>query len=84
MAFGEEPIPYSESYNPDADQWSVVNTPPLEKQPNWSHLGITSIETNIYAVGGIRGTEATAETFVYRPLTYQTFIPIAPVEGTGQ
>ncbi len=80
-AFSEEPIPYSESYNPDADQWSVVNTPPLDERPSWSHLGITNIETNIYAVGGLRGTEATAETFVYRPLTYQTFIPIAPVES---
>lgn len=81
-AFSEEPIPYSESYNPDADQWSVINTPPLEAQPSWSHLGISNIETNIYAVGGVRGTEATAETFVYRPLTYQTFIPIAPVESS--
>lgn len=80
-AFSEEPIPYSESYNPDADQWSVVNTPPLDEQPSWSYLGITSIETNIYAVGGVRGTEAMTETFVYRPLTYQTFIPIAPVES---
>lgn len=80
-AFSEEPIPYSESYNPDVDQWSVVNTPPLNDQPSWSYLGITNIEVKIYAVGGIRGAEATAETFVYRPLTYQTFIPIAPVDG---
>ncbi len=81
-AFSEEPITYSESYNPDADQWSIVNTPPLIDQPNWTELGTTSIETNIYAVGGVRGgTEATAELFVYRPLTYQTFIPLAPSEG---
>lgn len=82
-AFGDEPITYSESYDPDADQWSVINTPQLEEMPSWSHLGITSIETNIYAVGGVRGSEATAETFVYRPLAYQTFIPIAPVESGG-
>jgi DNA-binding CsgD family transcriptional regulator/N-acetylneuraminic acid mutarotase len=82
-AFGEDPITYSESYNPDADQWSIINTPPLEDEPSWSHLGITSIETNIYAVGGVRGTEATNEMFVYRPLTYQTFIPIAPADNSG-
>jgi hypothetical protein len=63
------------------DQWSVVNTPPLDDQPSWSHLGITNIEINIYAVGGIRGSVATTETFVYHPLTYQTFIPIAPVDS---
>ena len=82
-AFSQESITYSESYNPDADQWSVINTPPLDEQPGWSHLGITNIETNIYAVGGMRGTQASAETFVYRPLAYQTFIPIAPVESGG-
>ncbi|MEZ4593928.1 MAG: kelch repeat-containing protein [Chloroflexota bacterium] len=80
-AFGNEPIGYSESYNPDTDQWSVVNTPQLDEQPNWRHLGITYIETKIYAVGGVRGEAASADMFVYRPLTYQTFIPIAPVEG---
>lgn len=82
-AFGDEPITYSESYNPDADQWSVVNTPPLDNKSGWMHLGITNIETNIYAVGGVLGSQATAETFVYRPLVYQTFIPIAPVESGG-
>jgi DNA-binding CsgD family transcriptional regulator len=82
-AFSGEPITFSESYNPDADQWSVINTPQLDEQPTWSHLGITYIETKIYAVGGIRGTITTADTFVYRPLAYQTFIPIAPVESGG-
>jgi N-acetylneuraminic acid mutarotase len=82
-AFSEASITYSESYNPDADQWSVVNTPQLDDQPNWSHLGITYIETKIYAVGGERDSVATADTFVYRPLAYQTFIPIAPVENNG-
>ena len=79
-AFGE-PIAYSESYDPDADEWSVVNTPPLGEAPSWPNLGITHIETKIYAVGGLRDEMLTAETFVYRPLVYQTFIPIAPVEG---
>ncbi|GJM39822.1 MAG: LuxR family transcriptional regulator [Ardenticatenaceae bacterium] len=82
-AFGEEPITYSESYNPDSDQWSIVNTPPLDDQPSWHQLGITYIETKIYAVGGVRGADASAEMFVFRPLTYQTFIPIAPVESDG-
>lgn len=82
-AFSQTPITYSESYDPDTDQWSVVNTPPLDELPNWQHLGITYIETKIYAVGGVRGSAASANMFVYRPLTYQTFIPIAPVESDG-
>ena len=82
-AFGEEPITYSESYNPDADQWSVVNTPPLSNMPNWANLGIANIEIKIYAVGGKRGAAVTDTTFIYQPLVYQTYIPIAPVEGSG-
>lgn len=77
-AFANEAIPYSEVYNPDADQWSIVNTPQLSQRPNWENLGITTIETKIYAVGGLRDAELTSETFVYKPLVYQTFIPIAP------
>ncbi len=76
-------ITYSESYDPDADQWSIVNTPPLSEEPGWPSLGITSVETRIYAVGGLRGAEITAETFVYKPLVYQTFLPIAPVESSN-
>lgn len=83
-AFGDEPITYSESYNPDSDQWSVINTPLLEDKPSWSHLGITYIETKIYAVGGVRGGTASADTFIYRPLAYQTFIPIAPDESDSE
>lgn len=82
-AFGEEPITFSESYNPDADQWSVVNTPPLSDTPNWASLGIANIEIRIYAVGGKRGAAVTDTTFIYQPLAYQTYIPIAPVEGAG-
>lgn len=77
-AFSNEAIPYSEVYNPDLDQWSIVNTPLLSERPNWENLGITTIETKIYAVGGLRDAELTSGTYVYKPLVYQTFIPIAP------
>ena len=80
-AFTNTPLTYSEVYNPDADQWTVVNTPPLDETPSWSNLGIANIEINIYAVGGIRGNEASAAMFVYQPFTYQTYIPVAPIDG---
>lgn len=80
-AFDAGSITYSESYNPDVDQWSVVNTPPLSDEPNWASLGIANVEIRIYAVGGKRGEVVTDNTFIYQPLAYQTYIPIAPVEG---
>ncbi|MCP4420694.1 MAG: hypothetical protein GY805_29145 [Chloroflexi bacterium] len=79
--FADEAISYSESYNPDANQWSIVNTPLLTEIPNWENLGITTVETRIYAVGGVREAMFSSETFVYKPLVYQTFIPLAPAEG---
>jgi DNA-binding CsgD family transcriptional regulator/N-acetylneuraminic acid mutarotase len=83
-AFSETPITYSESYNPDANQWSVVNTPALGDRPNWPHLGVTNVEIKIYALGGLRGEEVADSMFIYQPLTYQTYIPIAPVDGSNR
>lgn len=82
-AFSDEPIAFSESYNPDSDQWSIVNTPALSDPPDWTYLGITNIEIKIYAVGGRRGETISDAVFAYKPLAYQTFIPIAPVDGGG-
>ena len=59
----------------------MVNTPPLSDEPNWASLGIANVEIRIYAVGGKRGEVVTDTTFIYQPLAYQTYIPIAPVEG---
>ncbi len=83
-AFSEAPITYSESYNPDANQWSVVNTPALGDRPSWAHLGVTNVEIKIYALGGLRGEEVADRMFIYQPLTYQTYIPIAPVDGSNR
>ena len=83
-AFSETPITYSESYNPDADQWAVVNTPPLGDRPSWAHLGVTNVEIKIYALGGLWGEEVVDSMFIYQPLTYQTYIPIAPVDGSNR
>lgn len=73
-------VTYSEVYDPVAQTWQVVNSPPTEASP-WTNLGVTSVETRIYALGGQRGSEFLADTLVYSPFVYQTFIPAASAGG---
>jgi N-acetylneuraminic acid mutarotase len=71
-------LTFSEVYDPNSETWQVVNTPMLDEMIGWPHAGIGNIETRIYALGGKNGDEYLADTFVYAPLVYQTFIPAAP------
>ena len=49
----------------------------------WSHLGVTNVETRIYALGGQRPGGRADEMFIYAPLVYQFFIPAASASGDG-
>ncbi len=70
-------VAYSEVYDPVTQIWQVVNTPPLTEAAPWINLGVTNVETRIYALGGQRGSTFLADTLVYSPFVYQTFIPAA-------
>ncbi len=71
-------ITYSEVYDPSVDEWSLINTPILDNNPQWTHLSVSSVENKIYTLGGIRADQqATNDNFAYAPLVYQTFIPAA-------
>jgi hypothetical protein len=74
---GAGEVTYSEVYDPVAQTWQVVNTPPLGEAALWTNLGVTSVETRIYALGGRRGSTFSTDTLVYAPFVYQTFIPAA-------
>ncbi|MCB9421311.1 MAG: hypothetical protein H6667_16025 [Ardenticatenaceae bacterium] len=68
---------YSEVYDPVAQTWQVVNNPLPDENAAWTNLGVARIETRIYALGGHRGSTLSADTLVYSPFVYQTFIPAA-------
>lgn len=72
---GTEATNYSEAYDPATQTWQVVNMPPLVA--DWANLGVANVESRIYALGGQRGNELLADTLVYSPFVYQTFIPAA-------
>lgn len=76
MMAGSE-VTFSEEYNPFNQTWSVVNTPMLEETANWPQLGVTHVETRIYALGGRLAGQPSADTYVLQTV-FQTFIPAIP------
>lgn len=74
----ENPIQYSELYDPNTQTWQVVNTPMLTDAPDWVELGVTSVETRLYTLGGRRNGRLLADNVAYNPFIYQTFLPNLP------
>lgn len=74
-----------ELYDIGSQTWQVINMPMMaESQPiRWTHLGVASVERRIYVMGGQRGEEKVADTFVFVPFPYQFFIPAASAGGDG-
>ncbi len=76
-------ITFSEFFDPNTATWQVVNTPMLEEQSTWSEMGVTNVETRIYAIGGRFADQLQTGSYVYTPIIYQTFIPAASADGPG-
>jgi hypothetical protein len=78
---GDEPVgtelPFGEFFDPNTQTWQVVNTPMQEDAAIWENLGVTNVETKIYALGGNMGGSLSDGNYIYSPLVYQTFIPAA-------
>ena len=68
---------FGEMYDPKNETWQVVNLPMPDEMGDWAYLGVTHIESRIYALGGRQGDQLTDTNFVYAPLVYQTFLPSA-------
>lgn len=65
----------SEVYNPTNETWALVNTPQLATASSWLNMGVANVETRVYVIGGTLAGERTANTYVYSPFVYNTFIP---------
>jgi N-acetylneuraminic acid mutarotase len=74
-------IPYAEVYDANAKQWKPIEMPMLENAPAWSHLGVTSVETRVYALGGRQGETIQSDNFVYEPFKHRTFLPTVGGDG---
>lgn len=67
-------IPFSEQYNPNTQTWQVVNTPMLSDGSHWARLGVTNVETRLYALGGELQNQLSADTYILETV-FQAFIP---------
>jgi hypothetical protein len=74
---------FGEVYDPAEGSWSTFSIPMLEDTPDWPYLGVSNVETHIYALGGEREGQLSDQLFIYRPLVYQFFIPAASA-GSGE
>lgn len=68
-------VPFGEVYDDNAATWKQVEMPMLEGQPPWRDLGVTSVETRIYAVGGRQGDTILSVNYRYSPIIQRTFLP---------
>lgn len=78
---GDEPtgteLPFGEFFDPGSQTWQVVNTPMQEDAASWANLGVTNVETKVFALGGRMGDTLSDGNYIYSPFVYQTFIPAA-------
>jgi DNA-binding CsgD family transcriptional regulator/N-acetylneuraminic acid mutarotase len=73
-----EPSATSEKYDPNTDTWTPFETPFTEP---WRNLGLTTIDTRIYAVGGWNDdAQKYMDTVVSYQFLFQLFLPVS-VEG---
>lgn len=70
-----------EVYDAAEETWSTFNIPMLADEPDWPYVGVSSVETHIYALGGEQDGALSDGMYVYRPLVHQFFIPAAPAGG---
>lgn len=70
-----------EVYDVAEETWTPFNIPMLADAPDWPHVGVSGVETHIYALGGEQDGALSDGMYVYRPLVHQFFIPAAPAGG---
>ena len=68
---GEQNIEALE-YSPQVDEWQMIERPALE---NWAYLGLVSLETHLYALGGLVGDIPNSQTLAYQAI-YTISIPL--------
>jgi DNA-binding CsgD family transcriptional regulator len=71
----ESDVLFGEVFNVVDSSWREFEMPMLEDASSWHGLGVTNVETRIYAIGGKRGGEILTESYIYAPFIHQTYLP---------
>ena len=71
----ESPVVNGEVYDVDNDSWQAVVMPMLKDNLSWTGLGVTNVESRIYALGGRQDGQLVDLNYIYAPLIHRTFLP---------
>jgi hypothetical protein len=63
------------------DRWEQVAMPMLDAHESWPDLGVATVETRIYALGGRLEESLLADNYTFSPFVHRTFLPTIGGEG---
>ncbi len=67
-------IGFNERYDPAADKWTPFEMPE-QRMGDWRYIGIASLPTEFYVIGGSTRSVPLADNYVYEVLNNRTFLP---------
>ncbi|MGD2048378.1 MAG: kelch repeat-containing protein [Chloroflexota bacterium] len=77
----EGEVSHAEVFNVNAGIWREFEMPMLEDGSSWHNIGVTSVETRIYALGGRQNETILSDNYLYEPFTHRTFLPTVGGDG---
>lgn len=84
LVFGggiDSDVLFGEVFDIDSSSWKEFEMPMLGDAFSWHSLGVTNVETRIYALGGQQGEEILTANYIYAPYLHQTFLPAVGSEN---
>lgn len=71
----DKAVPTAEKYDPAADAWTTIDAPFSHQ---WRNMGVTVLDTRVYAAGGWDGANAKfIDSVVSYQFLYQLFLPVS-------
>jgi hypothetical protein len=68
-------VSFGEVLDIQTNQWERVEMPMIDGVTTWPGLGVTSVESRLFVLGGLMDGQITAESYVYAPLLNRTYLP---------
>jgi len=68
-------VSFGEVLDIKTNQWERVEMPMLEDVTTWPGLGVTSVESRLFVLGGLMNGQITTESYFYAPLLNRTYLP---------
>lgn len=66
---------FGEVLDVNSSSWQEFEMPMLDDASSWHSLGVTNVETRIYALGGQQNGEILTANYIYAPFIHRTFLP---------